>query len=243
MLSKHVVIQKLCPPNKVIQYQASDNALIWSFEHRRQATSRDNKDVFPFVFENNLRFRKITQGAETKLAYREGKEIIFSEDYGVPGGFVIGVLFPENYAPFILKFKEKPFIPTGIHGRNVSISPPGHFQIYYNRITRQSAIAFLITSDSFFGFKAVMKPVEGDFPLNEHFWVDDPFAHSLTNEVAPPRPLERKDIENLLIHSLENSTLDEILGSLNELRVSDHRVPTLHAPVSIQAMSGRWSLK
>ncbi len=58
----------------------------------------------------------------------------------VRGGFVIGILFPKNYAPFIMKFKEKPFIPTGFPGRNTTVTPPGHFQLYYNRIARQAGI-------------------------------------------------------------------------------------------------------
>jgi hypothetical protein len=180
-----------------------------------------------------LSFRQIRAGAETKIVSRENKEIIFSEDYGVPGGFVIGILFPENYAPFIMKFKEKPYIPSGYPRRNVTVSPPGQFQLYYNRITRQAGIAFLTCGDTFFGFKVIAKPVDGEFPLNDYVSINDPLEQTIRNNGEEIRPILRGDIQTFCKETVDNASIEKILEILNELRMLVSSAPTRQNSIEI----------
>src|SRR5690349_220081 len=103
-------------------YQAHTQNLVWHFESKTSFKT-NGQEYFPFVFDENIRLTSSRAGSETSAFVRNQKYVVFNDKYAVPGGIVIGILFPEGFAPTIFKFVERPTIPIGIPG-NTSISPP-----------------------------------------------------------------------------------------------------------------------
>ena len=137
----------------------------WSFETRRAAPAHGADPLtFPFEFHGREQFHEGRAGAETKLQVREDGRLLFADDYAVPAGFMIAVLFPTGYAPDVFKFKSKPYIPTGVGLGSASMAPPGHFEVFINHEARRCAVVFLITQPTFFGFKCIASDKKENFP-------------------------------------------------------------------------------
>lgn len=218
MWSQHIVIQKINEDGKLNFYHGYESrGLVWSFENRRTFINSDNPEIFPFQLDNHVRLSERSPGAETKLIYRPNQEITFYDDYGVPSGFVIAILFPKNYVPIIFKFKEKPYIPVGIRG-NVVTKPPGYFNVHYNRVAKMSAIVFLTTENIAFGFKCVARKVDSDkFPQKERVLVDDAFEVSIDTSMLNSEMIRPEDLKCFSEVIARNATLDDLQISLNEL--------------------------
>ncbi len=132
----------------------------------RRSKNENDKEYFPFIIEGDINAKKRGVGAETKIIPEKDK-ITFIDDYEVPSGFVIGILFPKNFIPDIIKFKNKPYVPVGFAGR-VTTTPPGQIQISYNQIEKRSAIIININNNICFGIKCIAKKIESDdFDKNE----------------------------------------------------------------------------
>lgn len=228
MLTSKAVIQKLDAHTSVVRlFQNFDLHSSWSFETQltlpRAAT---NPAIFPFVFHGEDRFLESRAGPETKVRTAAGGQLMFADDYGVPGGFLIGVLFPEEYVPEVFKFKSKPFIPTGSGGDGVSMRPPGHFDVFFNPAAKLSAVAFLITQPTYFGFKCIARRRPMDFPAGgEQPFLSDLYA---TLGFAETHPIEVK-VEDLakfqeqFSASADLSALADAINRLVELaHESDH---------------------
>lgn len=172
-----VVIQKVdTRTGTICLYQNFDLRSPWSFETSRLASHYEpNLNVFPFCFGEQERFVESWAGSETKIQMSGDNQLLFADDYAVPGGFLVGVLFSEGFAPEV--FKSKPFIPTGIGSGGASVSPLGHFDVKYNQFAKLSAVIFLITQPTYFGFKCIARKRHGDF-LNggNHLFMSDLFA-------------------------------------------------------------------
>jgi hypothetical protein len=196
MLTSKAVIQKLDTRTSVVRlYKNFDLHSSWSFETQQMLPrGATNPEIFPFVFHGHDRFLEDRAGPETKVRVAPNGQLMFADDYGVPGGFVIGVLFPEEYVPEVFKFKSKPFIPTGAGGGGVSMSPPGHFDVFFNPVAKLSAVVFLITQPTYFGFKCIARRRPKDFPMGgEQPFLSDLYA---TLGFAETHPIEVK-VEDL----------------------------------------------
>lgn len=103
------------------------------FENRRTQIQTDS-EYFPFVIDSDdLKVRSHVPGSETKILAKEN-ELIFADDYAVPAGFTIAVLFPKSFIQDVLKFKDKHVISVCLSGQFVS-NAQGQFQILYNHLT------------------------------------------------------------------------------------------------------------
>src|SRR5689334_1999579 len=137
MLTRLLVIQKINENGVVNIFQTSSGSFQWAFQSNVSAT-RVSPAYFPFDIMGNVKTIEREPGPETQTSVRKN-EILFKDDYSIPSGSVIGILFPKNYIIDVLKFKEQPFIPVGIVGQVVS-HPPGQIQIFYNQTEKKSAI-------------------------------------------------------------------------------------------------------
>jgi hypothetical protein len=214
MITNHIVIQDIKENGRIRVSQVSSQYFQWTFETRRDSNKTD-KEYFPFRITGDINEDKRFAGAETQIIVENGK-IIFTDDYGLPGGFVIGILFPKNYIPDIIKFKDKPFIPVGFAGQ-VSTLPPGQIQIFYNHIAKRSAIVFNIHQNICFGFKCVaIKIADGQFPSSENQLVEDFFDIYLSRELLSVDSIKNEDLK-IINETLNNTDLKELNASLNEI--------------------------
>jgi hypothetical protein len=219
MLTSKAVIQKLDVHTSVVRlFQNFDLHSSWSFETQQMLPRvATNPEIFPFVFQGQDRFLEARAGPETKLRVGINGQLMFADDYGVPSGFVIGVLFPEEYVPEIFKFKSKPFIPTGVGLGGVSMSPPGHFDVFFNPVAKRSAVVFLINQPTYFGFKCIARRRPIDFPVG----AEQPFLSDLyaTLGFAETHPIEVK-VEDLAAFEEQFSSsadLSALVKAINRL--------------------------
>jgi len=209
-----MVIQKINEDGNVDVFQITSNNFQWTFENRRTRAESDN-DYFPFELFGDLNILKRRPGAETRT-YIRNNEITFCDDYGVPGGTVVGILFPQNYIPDIIKFKDKPYIPVGFAGQVVT-RPTGQIQILYNKLERRSAIIFNLHDNIVFGFKCIAKFVSDDqFPRNESVIDDDLFDITLSREFLNVEAITNDDLK-LINETLNQADITDIQLNLNEL--------------------------
>jgi hypothetical protein len=227
MYTKHLLIQKIEEDGKANFYQLTSDYFQWAFENRRTKVKTD-PDYFPFLLGDDLKALRKPPGPETRIFAKEN-EITFCDDYGVPEGFVIAILFPENFIPDIMKFKDKPIIPVRLQGQFVANSP-GQFQIFYNRLSKRSAIVFSIHENICFGFKCVAKKVtDENFPQNESIVADDFFDVTISTELLKIEAIKNEDLK-IINETLDKTDLDEINKTVNEiltaLKSKDKRAAT-----------------
>ncbi|CDN75749.1 hypothetical protein [Elizabethkingia anophelis] len=214
MITKLLVIQKINDDAKVDVFQISSDNFQWTFESRRTKTKID-KEYFPFSLNGHTKIFQRQPGDETR-SYIQNDRLIFCDDYGVPSGTVIGVLFPKNYIPDIIKFKDKPYIPADFVGQAVS-RPPGHIQIKYNHLEKRCAIIFNIHENTLFGFKCIAKPVgDNEFPHNGNVITDDLFDVTLSREFLNVDAISDNDLK-LINDTLNQADISDIKNTLNEL--------------------------
>lgn len=209
-----MVIQKINENGQVDVYQISSENFQWTFENRRKKLESD-KEYFPFSLSGNLNTLQRQAGAETKTCIKES-EITFCDDYGVPGGTVIAILFPKNYIPDIIKFKDKPYMPVGLVGQ-VTSRPPGQIQVLYNHFEKKCAIIFNIHENIVFGFKCIALKVSDDkFPISESIIASDLFDISLSREFLNVEAISNDDLK-LINETLNLTDISDIQQTLNEL--------------------------
>ena len=214
MITKHIVIQKIEENGAIDVFQISSDYFQWTYETRRTKLETD-KEYFPFIINGDINELKRNAGSETKIIPEKGK-ITFIDDYGLPGGFVVGILFPENFVPDIIKFKDKPFVPVGFAGQ-VSTTPPGQIQILYNQLERRSAIIMNIHHSICFGFKCIAKKIENDnFPHSEEIYAEDFFDITISREMLSVEAIQNEDLK--IINEILNETdLKDLNDSLNDI--------------------------
>ena len=93
MLNLKVVIQKIQLNQRVSLFQNYDVSSPWHFEPYRDCSSeKPHPELFPFVFDKSILFQTGNAGPETQISIRDNRDLWFSDDYGVPGGMLIGIL-------------------------------------------------------------------------------------------------------------------------------------------------------
>jgi len=214
MITRLMVIQKINEDGKVDVFQISSENFQWTFENRRTQIETD-KEYFPFALFGDINIFQRQPGAETRTYTREN-EITFCDDYGIPGGTVIGILFPKNFIPDIIKFKDKPYIPVGFAGQVIT-RPPGQIQILYNHLEKRCALVFNIHENICFGFKCVSRKIaDEDFPRNESVIADDLFDITLSREFLKVESISNDDLK-LINETLNKADIGDLQQTLNEL--------------------------
>lgn len=215
MFTTHFLVQKLEEKGDATFHLLRADSIKWMFENRRAGNEMD-AELFPFIIDSeNLKHSTTPPSAETTISLRENT-IVFEDNYGVPGGFTIAILFPENFIPSMMKFKEKPIIPVGLHGQFVSMAQ-GQFEIFYNQFAKRSAIVFNIHQPVAFGFKCIAKKVSDEaFPESKSIYADDFFDVVIDSELLEIECITNEDL-GAINQVLGKSDLDDILNTLNEL--------------------------
>lgn len=215
MFTKFLLIQKLEENGNANFHLLKSDHIQWFFENRRTQIDTD-PEYFPFIIDSDdLKIRSHPPGPETKIITKEN-EIIFADDYAVPEGFTIAILFPEGFIPDVLKFKDKPIIPVGISGQFVA-NAQGQFQILYNRLARRSAIVFNIHQNVCFGFKCIAKKVSEEvFPRNESIYADDFFDVIIDTQLLSIDTISNDDLK-IINKTLDKIDLEDLNNSLNEI--------------------------
>ncbi|MHA3787383.1 hypothetical protein ACX0HA_04165 [Flavobacterium hauense] len=223
MLTQLLVIQKIASDGKVDVHQVSSRNLHWTFEPDRKFEITD-KEYFPIVIMENVNVIKRRSGSETKTLIMDDGAISFVDDYSVPDGSVITILPPKNYVPDIIKFKDIPYIPTGLVGQVVTI-PPGQIQILYNKIEKQCCIILHIHHKQFFGIQCLFKKIENeDFPEQGNYWSDELFDVSISKELLQVDVIRTEDLKifNNTINIVDLAEINDILNDILEaLKTSD----------------------
>lgn len=220
MQTRLLVIQKINEDGVVNVFETSSNRFQWAFENKKNA-SNFSPEYFPFIIMGDAKTTKRVPGPETETLVTID-QILFSDDYGVPDGSVIGILFPKNYIPDVLKFKEKPYIPVGLGGQAIIARPPGQMQILYNQNEKRAAIILHIHERLLFGIKCLAKKVaDENFPNNSH-WMFDDFDITISRELLEIDAIKTEDLKliNETINKVDiediNKTLNEILSTLKK---------------------------
>ena len=218
MFTKFLLIQKLEEDGDANFHLIKSDYLQWTFENRRTENENDSA-IFPFVvLDDNIKIQSHKPQPETKIYTREN-EITFADDYSVPEGFTIGILFPENYIPTVLKFKDKPIIPIGTHGQ-FTTNTQGQFQILYNRLAKRSTIIFNLHQNVCFGFKCVAKKVtDENFPKNESVIANDFFDIVIDTEFLNINSISNEDLK-IINQTLDKTDLDDINIAINEILIA-----------------------
>lgn len=215
MLKTLLVIQKVNENGNVEIFQAYSESkpFHWTFETKRKQIKND-KEFFPFII-SDVKVIKRNPGSET-ITKVNNNQIKFYDDYSIPDGSVIAVLFPTNFIPDIIKFKENPYIPTGLAGQ-VSTRPPGQIQIRYNKLEKKCAIIMHIHENVSFGIKLLAKKVSDEsFPNNENDMADDLFDVSISRKFLNVDSIKTEDLK--IINKIINQTdLSEINNTLNDI--------------------------
>ena len=214
MITKLMVIQKISDDGTVDVFQIHSDFFQWTFERDRAKQPAD-QEFFPFSIHNKAKAIKRRPGGETKSVRKDDK-IIFCDDYGVPEGTVIAILFPKNYVPDVIKFKDKPYIPAG-HGGQMVATPPGQFEILYNNKQKQCAVVFHLYHGILFGFKCIAKPISDEaFPDNDTIIRDELFDVTLSRAFLEVDTITNNDLK-LINETLNEVDLIEVNKTLNEL--------------------------
>jgi hypothetical protein len=219
MFTTKAVIQKIDEDFRTVSlYENFNLQTSWSFETNREVSEGDkNPSIFPFVFHSDDLFSKGVPGSETKLRLASDGRLLFSDDYGVPGQFVIAVLFPKGYVPDVFKFKAKPYIPTGVGLQGASINPPGHFEVYHNHNEKLSAVVFMISNATYFGFKCIAKKYENDFPKGDRKPFFNDLYASLNLSETHPVSITRDDLVSFQSQFSVSCNLDEMACTITSL--------------------------
>jgi hypothetical protein len=218
MFTKFLLIQKIEENGTANFHLLKSDHIQWMFENRRTKIETDS-EYFPFIIDSDdLKIRSHVPGPETKISAKVN-ELTFADDYAVPEGFTIAILFPKNFIPDILKFKDKPIIPVGLQGQFVS-NAQGQFQILYNNLVKQSAIVFNIHQNVCFGFKCIAKKVRDEkFPRNESVYANDFFDVIIDTELLKIDVISNDDLK-IINQVLDKTDLDDIKHSLNEVLIA-----------------------
>ncbi|TWI97174.1 hypothetical protein JN11_03634 [Mucilaginibacter frigoritolerans] len=216
MITKLLVLQHI-DQKRVDVAQISGNNFQWTF-HAHRSRMPDDPVFFPFHVNGKHDLCERESGDETILVMKEN-ELIFCDDYGVPGDTVIGILFPKGYVPDIIKFKDKPYIPINAGGL-VSTRPPGHLQVLYNFQEKRSAIVFNITDSIVFGFKCMARKVDDElFPHNESLHADHLFDVNISKDFLNVDAIQNEDLK-IINQTLAQTDIEQIKTDMNALLVA-----------------------
>lgn len=214
MLKTLLVIQNIKENGKVEIYQAYSayGPFQWAFETKRNKRSEDG-EYFPFTI-SNVEVVKRPPGPETETKVNNNV-IQFYDDYGIPEGSVIAILFPKNFIPDIIKFKDTPYIPVGIS--SVTVRPPGQLQIAYNYVEKRCAIILHIHERLVFGIKCIAKKVSDEsFPENGSKISDELFDVSLSRQFLNVESIQTEHLK-IINDALNNTDIIEVCKLLNEI--------------------------
>ena len=238
MLNYQVVIQKIGLDQRVTLFQNFDVRSPWTFEPYRACPEDDvHPEIFPFIFDRSVHLHIGTAGRETQVSLRKDKDLWFSDDYGVPEGMLVGILFPQSYVPEVFKFKEKAPIPVGAPAG--STSPPGNFEVHFNPASRHAAITFLINQNTYFGFKCVAKYCDSEFPDSRSYAFTDELIGTIGEDAAQVT-VSRKDLEGFNEVFQKSADLEAVARRMNEVISLCHSRPN-NAELD-SARSALWAL-
>lgn len=215
MFTKFLLVQKI-ESNPIVENHLirSSDHLQWTFEIAKKE-SEFNQTIFPFSIRGTKFEMETNPPAPETSVYLEDNQIVFADDYCVPSGFTIGILFPEGFVPTIVKFKDKPVLPIGAQGQYVTVAQ-GQFQVLYNKPAQRCAIIFNIHHNICFGFKCkAIKVHNDDFPSSGNTYNDD-FDIIIDSGILGIGAITTDDLK-FINHALDQTHIDDIKDIINEV--------------------------
>lgn len=111
MYHEYVLVQKIQENARLKVYLAHQDCINWTYETSRMPNIKTDTPFFPLIIEDKtIQINEKSIGKETSCYKTGQKRICFSDDYSVPGGFLICITGPIGYIPTVVKFKKKPMI-------------------------------------------------------------------------------------------------------------------------------------
>lgn len=222
MFTNYMLVQKIGDNGEFFQYCSEKTDFIWDFIERKQISS-DKAEIFPMAINGkNVKFTKYRKTCETKLLFNSTrKSFTYNENYSVPGGFVIAIVFPKNFIPVSLGFGEKAMIQSG---GKVGSDSPGSFDVLYNKVEKITTIVFSIVKNTNFQFSCCGVWTKDEFPSSmNNFNSDIDAVISMNSERN--RAIEEKDLQVFKDYFKDDTKLSDIAKQLNVLAnsVSDKR--------------------
>jgi len=213
MYHNYVLVQKINENAILNVYFASSQYLNWTYETKRKPNERTNSPMFPIVInDKGINIVEKPKGNETSCFKVTPTKIRFSDDYGVPEGFLICVTGPEGYMPSLLKFKQKPSI--NLSGYNNII--PGQFEILVNETTRQASVIMHTTQRALYGVCIDFDKKDGNFKAIRKTSYYDPFDLTLSLIDGKVENVSSSQVKEVL-PELPEEQLGKLVESLNEL--------------------------
>lgn len=224
MINREVVIQKLCPDRGLVElHQNFELRSSWTFETHRSVSSTDvMPEIFPFMFHDSSGFHKGRAGSETKMHSMDRETLLFADEYGVPEGFLIGVLFPIGFIPTVFKFRQSPMIPVGAGSLHASKQPPGHFDLYVNRYEKRAALVFHITETTLFGVKCIATKTDIGFSGKDRYPFYEELFPLADFSVSHPIKVTAEDMSEYQQYFKSGADTSELATLINTLTDNEH---------------------
>lgn len=231
MYHNFVLVQKIEDSARLKVYFVKQEYINWSYERVRSPLAKTDTPIFPLIInDTDVHITEKSVGRETSCIKVTPNKIRFSDDYGVPEGFLICITGPVGYMPTIVKFKKK----SMIFGDDYNSQTPGYYEVLMNKSTKQASILMHTLSRAYFGISVDFEVNEGGFDRNIRSHYGDPFDMTLSlingrvenvtaSQVKQLIPDLSKDQEVTLVEVLNE--LVEFLKSSNETH-ENNKIPS-----------------
>lgn len=234
MYHKFVLVQKIEESARLKVYLANKEYINWTYERVRLPLAKTDTPLFPIIIDDaDVHITEKPVGRETSCIKVAPNKVRFSDDYGVPEGFLICITGPVGYMPTIVKFKKK----SMIFGDDYNNRTPGYYEVLTNKSTRQASILMHTLGRTYFGISIDFEVSEGGFDRNIRSHYRDPFDMTLSLINGKVENVTASQV-NQLIPDLSKDlevTLVEVLNELVELlKNSNEAHETTEIPSSIK---------
>jgi hypothetical protein len=132
MYHEFLVNQRIYEDCKIKVNFIESKYLNWSYETFLGPDRNTDTPIFPIVVnDTDISIQEKSKGRETDCRQLGNDVICFTDDYSVPGGFLICVTSPAGYEPKVIKLKNKPTFNKNEFNNVI----PAHFEVKSNRVT------------------------------------------------------------------------------------------------------------
>lgn len=213
MYHDFILVQSINMHGELKVHFAQKQYINWSYEDRIGATKKTNTPMFPIILsDESILIQEQNIGIETNCFKTTKNVIKFSDDYSIPGGFLICITGPEGYIPSLVKFKENPSISSRNFNKNIN----GYFEMKMNYTTKQASILLHILERAYFGLTVDFESAPSTFNYLKYRNLNDPFDITFSLFGGEIKNVEYSQIKNIY-PELKHEDLNELTEILNEL--------------------------
>lgn len=208
MYHEFLVNQKI-KENTTVEVNFIDHKYLnWSYETFLGPIGNTNTPIFPIVVSNEILIQEKPKGRETKCTKLMNGDIHFTDDYSVPGGFLICVTSPSGYKPSILKLKST----STYRGNDYNNTIPAYFEVKSNKATNVTSVLMHVLERSYFGVSIDFVKFDGSVKDYNDYWFDNPYDLTLSLNDKKFEIIEATDMK--ILHP---KAKDELILKLTEV--------------------------